>query len=1029
MTEYAYVLGETYPSARATPELVGRENELEQIYAAIRDTSQSYVIYITGEGGIGKTRLAKHILENIPQDIEAVAASKLIDLYHTPSRTIDGLIERIQETLYVEFVQYQTKQDQLNKYRASGGTITPSQITDLREAFLADWATLSQQHRIVLALDTIETLYQQEDPAAQALHLSEERPAVLEWLNSKFLKQAKNFVLLLSGRPLLGNLEEVLGPCLSNEVQCLTIDLKGLTADEANAYFEAVIQAIEKSERISEQNVATNIRSWSRQDRLAMFYCLRSDESVVAPIWLALTIDYLAIEGQPLAALTQPLEIAQRLSAEERQMIRNKLGGALITAIQDDRRPADVIITALGWLWKGGNVRLLASVTELNEEEVNNALEKIRDLSFVKIRPADNRIFLHDVMYSLLHRYALDRLSDPMRKRIFDSILGYYEEDIKKARSAIATLNQSESTLPDPDQVIMPHAHLEDTLVEDLHYQLRRDLIEGFQVYFRYAEEAIATHNESLDVQLRAELLSFLAAQEPLTTVDTTYDLFRTQVVTDAAVRWVKRLVETQQYEKALHVAEQLRNPNCNLLANADRLVWINLDTWEGLAHIYTGNYEAAQRMLTRAENELNTLQIPSTQLTLWSAALARNHNNLGYLRRVQGQFIAAAKAYRQALPHWRYIKIEAEQANTLTNLAYALALIGDFDNARTQANDALGLRKKLDARIPLALTYNTLARIEVLAGNYDKAERHAQRSLELSQTLGFQRGEGLAELVLSDVYRFRSEEVELSIREKAALLENALEYAQRAHTIFFKSDDEPERKIEALYKYGVAARQQCLVTNTVAEREQCVLSVFEYLNDARNLAEKEGLWPLYFDASFGLAWTYYYAHSHDDLKSLLIALDNKLHTEFNHYLITNDYFPKITNDTQVGIFNQLARFQVLYGVLALDEYDDFHRKPPYDDVRLIKRAVRHFTLALEYDEIVSKNGQGIRRALDTIHRRLKNRNNYEMVAVYQAIEETAHEFRSIKKEVRLWHEIESTYGPYKIFKLLTKQPKYVGGI
>ena len=51
------ILGE-YVSARATPELVGREEILEQIHTAIGDRGKTpSVFYITAPGGWEKTRL------------------------------------------------------------------------------------------------------------------------------------------------------------------------------------------------------------------------------------------------------------------------------------------------------------------------------------------------------------------------------------------------------------------------------------------------------------------------------------------------------------------------------------------------------------------------------------------------------------------------------------------------------------------------------------------------------------------------------------------------------------------------------------------------------------------------------------------------------------------------------------------------------------------------------------------------------------------------------------------------------------
>jgi len=92
MQENIYAREEVHTGAWATPELVGREAFLERIYQAVTDTSCSYVIYITGEGGIGKTRLVQYVLENPPADNHLVVASRVIDLYHSQVRTLAGLI-------------------------------------------------------------------------------------------------------------------------------------------------------------------------------------------------------------------------------------------------------------------------------------------------------------------------------------------------------------------------------------------------------------------------------------------------------------------------------------------------------------------------------------------------------------------------------------------------------------------------------------------------------------------------------------------------------------------------------------------------------------------------------------------------------------------------------------------------------------------------------------------------------------------------------------------------------------------------
>lgn len=999
---------ETYTGARATPELVGREAELAQIHDAIRDTSYSHVIYITGEGGRGKTRLVRHILQHPPTDVPVITAQDVVDLYHTPARTVEGLLERMRDVFPDDFPQYDQKRAELNQRLAGHGSILPVQYEELHEAFFADWEVLAKKRRIVLVLDTVEKLHRQEDLAAKFLGLTEERPVVLEWLFKQFLSRAQNFVLLLAGRPYLEDLEQGLSAALAaagrDDVQFTSMVLPGFTEAGALAYFDAVIRCSEQGDE-NDKQVAERIQHLLPEKyRRVVFQCLRESESpVVAPILLALLIDYLAVMGT-LPEFGDSLEEACALTAEKRAVIRQKLGKDLVAAIWEHRRPADKIIEALGWVRKGGTITLLSAVAQVSKTEVTAALEKIKDLSFIKRRPSDDRYFLHDEMYDLIQQHALEKVTPQQKERVFQAIREYYKAQIEQARESIAELYQDESVLLEPAEVAAARARLEDALVEDLFYQLRWDAIEGFQTYFRYAEEAIATQDQSLDEQLRSELLGFLAERDPSGIAEEIDGLSRADVVADAAIRWVKRLVEAGQHSEALSIAQRLRKDLSTFTEGGTDLVQAELDTWEGLAYVYLGDYEEAQELLVRANKVLRDLQDPELQLARFSAILARNYNNLGYFRRVQGQFIAASEAYRQALPYWRYVKMEADHANTLTNYAYALALIGSFDDARRNADDALDLRKKLGTRTPLVLAYNTKSCIEMLGAHYHEAEPFAKRALKLAQDIRFQRGEGLALLTLSDIHRFMAEDPDLDQQAKQDLLENALSEAQKALTIF-DTTSEFERKIDALYHCGVAERQKCLLSHE-EERSICAITALDYLEQVRKLTYEIPSWFLYFDASLGKAWTYYYTKDDQQLAFLLVELENQLHAHFGSYLITPGQKPRVYENTMVRMFGQISRWYVLQGVIAMDRGD-------------LEKSSHCFTLALEHDTLIAPDGQGISRALNTIHSRLRKLNHRELLTVYESAAKTATDYGWSKEQCRFWRELENTYGPYEVFRRL----------
>jgi hypothetical protein len=294
-----------------------------------------------------------------------------------------------------------------------------------------------------------------------------------------------------------------------------------------------------------------------------------------------LAIDHLVVAGQPLEAFTKPLAQVKALTNDERRDIRVELGKALVRTLREHRRPADDIIITLGWLRKGADARLLAHLTGLELPEVEQALQQIEDLSFVKKRPADNRIFLHDEMYTTLQHYGLERVTDADRERVFKALRSYYEQQLEQARTEILELYRPEAqtekdVLPDPKQIIMTRARLQDAVVEDFHYRLRWDAQQGFQDFFRYSEGAVAAGDESLGIQLRAEFFSFLAERDPSGEAEEVEGLRRADIVADSAVRWIEWLINDEDYKEAEAIARRLRTGPGILLRT--EVIWLLLN-------------------------------------------------------------------------------------------------------------------------------------------------------------------------------------------------------------------------------------------------------------------------------------------------------------------------------------------------------------------------------------------------------------------------------------------------------------------
>jgi tetratricopeptide (TPR) repeat protein len=541
-----------------------------------------------------------------------------------------------------------------------------------------------------LALDTAEKLLPLADPTAEPLGFAEEYPDILKWLLKTFLPQIENVVVLLAGRPGPRNLEVALEEI--DEKKLISIPLEGLNMGEADSYFDAVAEAARKSQ---DHETADRIEALDTEIRETVYRALcdydeEGEEVGIRPILLSLVIDHLVISGRPSPALQQ---LFQQPGAVPSVQMRRQIESDLVDGLMSIPRPANEVIHALALLRKGADASVLARVADLqghdgtwDEEQAQRGLEEIRSLSFVKIRPHDQRVFLHDEMYDLFRRHVLDKPNyEPHKQRVFQAVADYYEEHIEATREELAQhVPEPGQEFPEVWELTRLRVELHNALTEDLHYVLRADLEKGIDRYLLYAEGALAANDESLDMQLRAELLTNFAQErayamherkwasgdstkaewdERIQAID---ELREKVVVPDMAVRWAKRLTQQRRYTAALDVIGRLRDDAVHLVEPGGAVAQADLAAWEGAAGAYQGDYEEAEEAVRGA---LKIIEGASPLSRTWRRiALGRIRNNLGYVARNLGQILGATGSYKDAFPYWRDLGLEIDQANTLNN-------------------------------------------------------------------------------------------------------------------------------------------------------------------------------------------------------------------------------------------------------------------------------------------------------------------------------------------------------------------------
>ena len=996
-----------YLNPLVTLKLVGRKDELKRIKEVICGPSNRCFILITGSGGIGKSRLVEEVLTNPPScDMPLLVASLPVDMYHISNHTIEGFLSALHKTLDPDskrFGKYLEERENLRKVEAPGWQ---AQLEKVVQAFLQDFKEIANNYRILFALDTLERLFPLKDPVVDRLGLPLEKSLDLwSWLERSFFPALENVVILLAGRSFPRGLQDRLKKIGS----LMSLPLSGLNEEESIQYFEEAIQALRTSSREWDHETAERLerRFMDRDRRLACFYALRDDDGKVRPILFALVIDYLAIQGT-IEIPTSSIE-ARGLPREERERIKRDLLSGIVRLFQESIYPleeeANIILEKLPRLPKGAEPKLLADLVGLDQEQVEQVCERLQRLSFIKRRPEDKRLFLHDEMYTLLRK-----CESHLPEEDYYIIRRYYDDRIKRERAHLENLHKQyhKSKKLNWENLTRSLSNLWDALTENLYYELDWDAEQGFLLYSRLADEAIAIGDATLDEQLRAEILDFWQEHDPEGKAKEIKGLRRADLLADAAVRWVKRLVSQGKYGEALQIADHLHHDARDLVEGGGRLAEAELLVWEALALVYQARHNEAEPLFKKAQRLLEEASSERC-VPRQSIIYGRLYNNWGYLRRVQGQFLAAADMYKKALKYWRETKLEAEQANTLTNRAFTLALQGKFDVARRLLEDALSLRRKQGIPRAVALTLNARAYVELYDGSFEEAERYAKEALMFAEQTDFPRAQAMAHLTLAACYRFKSEpgvgeEAPLA-EDKRKLLEESLKHGKQALEILKQSQiEETERIITAYYEQGLTFRELLRLSPKYVkeeERREFERRAEQFLGEAARMAKENNLWSLYLDASLGIAWFYYYIQREEDLNKHLDMLEREIDQSLERYKIVGERRPSIEDDTELGIFSQLARLHVLKGVRAMDAFEHSDKVEPYPHLR---QAAREFALALEYDVLIADEFRDLRRAINLIYSRLKKLNQQEIKAFVE-------EVKKHWKECRLLHEIEEHFG------------------
>lgn len=998
---------EQFTGPYATPELVGRKNIIDRFENILDEKSISpKLVFLSGPGGIGKTRLLKQAREIADKKPNCRAAGDVLDFYHIMLHAPIGLANAIFELLtppFDCFQPYQAAYQTFNRAVLSGNMVELEKLRDdAVNKFDQDLKQLSTSKRIILFLDTAERVvyglsgWTDEIPFAEAW----------SWLIEK-IPDWKNVIVFVAGREETRPAIEKLAIDHPGLVEEIEVGLFSL--DESLKYFEAVAKLSSDNGDIHFSERLKNLPQDFKQG--AHTY------SQGRPIILSLLVDYLSFPGRN--EIPEMLRKSTVVTNEEDYQLFEE---GLFDRLRQGEFGETLI--ALGRVPKGADEELLSSLLNISRSEAQKRLTGVKSLSVVKIRPEDQRFFLHDEMYALLQRHVYDSPYDlDAQKKAFEAIKDYYHNKreliTQHLNELYAPVEEKGAQSLDMKDLGKTQARYQALLSENMYYFLRHDLGRGFRAYYRYSHEAIMARDILMDLQLQAELLSYLSRPPaPISEKDISVKLILANLkVSPLARAWALGKNETGL--KNAH--DFLNNVEVEWKAIFPDLVSA-VHVWAATLHIMRGakddlieansHLKACYSLLPK---DVATCQFSNSNLDtkLWFAkaiyALARRTN--GYLKRVQGFMRDAVNEYQQAAVVLREIDLRIEMATTKNDMGFAQAELGEWHDGRANVLDALHLRRELGPRVPVALSLNTLASIDVREGQNASGRQNAERALAIFRVFSQKRGIAMALTTLSESLRRLAGTLPLiSEEDRIKLLREARDLAREANS-HFSDLGETSRQVEALIELGCACRDWVLRLKASPRPSDDPERIFKEsensLTQASDLAKRIGLIYRHVDALVNMVWLRFYMLDSDNPLSKVNELDILIEK-------TENAFPSEADiEKQPQVWAQKGKLYVLKGHLEYWKFVNFRQKEPkgisIGATEILNMITENYTHALIYSSRFSSDFQGIRQTKDGIFDRLKILNADEMRIICNKIKSLYPDgsvIQTLLTNRALWHTV-----------------------
>lgn len=755
------------PARMGRPALKGRELEIQSILSFWDEVQQKHgqLVMVTGEPGVGKTRLAEQI----------AAQSKA-------SVVLMGRCQPGETSTYHLFA------DVLHNYLA---TIPPELSDTDRLQLLANFAHLVPEihHQLPDLPDSNQLAPEQEQLRLMASltqfiqQATFERPWLLildnlEWADSSSLELFSYLVRHLSTMALL-----IVGIYSAAELERghpLLEILRDLV--QLPNYHQFTL------DRLDQQGTALMLQEIWEQPVPEDLAGIIHQHTGGNPFYIEEIAKVLVDEG-----LVVWQEGLRRFPALDQIPLPDSVHEVVRRRIKRLSSGTQNLLQYAAVLGQTFQFEVLQEMLNLSEwetlEHLDMALERqlvqeIRGSKLLGFKQVEIQRILYDDLSALrrrgLHHLAaqvLERRAQPMPERIASELARHYEEagDLPKAifycleaahQAKVAYANESAVSWYNRALEMIALQACDDPVASEISLLVAHQNIgEVLTLLGRY-EEALSHFTAALAL-LEAGQKTPQAKRQLASIYCLMGELHEKRSEFEAALGWL---------EKGLHLLDP-EQPGQELVRSYNCIGWVKLRQ---------GNYNDAQKLLRKAlkfarliplrYEEAESLRNLGTSCwflgemdeahRLWeeSAKLfqqigdrygeGRSLNNLGLLHRDEGNYLQALYYYQPALAIAQEIGDRVAESIALNNIGYLLRCLGNYSEARIYLDKALSVSIEIGSRQNEGMVLSNMGMLCYYQGDHQAALDFGEKAVKITKALGAPRDEADAWLCLGHAHK-----------------------------------------------------------------------------------------------------------------------------------------------------------------------------------------------------------------------------------------------------------------------------------